>query len=185
MKRGWNYTQLSLELPRDSPLEALAVLVERKGGSPINVLNVYAPPVNSGTLEEALLDVLPVGNGGNWIVCGDFNAHHVEWDSLVVGDSRGRRLMDLADEHMLAVLNDGTPTRAERGTQRLSSPDVTLCTGSLAANMRWEVIRGMSSDHFPIVCELGGREEAAADKAQPTWDWKSANCDACGSSMRQ
>ena len=69
-------SHIPVRIPRDSPLEALALQVSRRGCKPLNVLNVYVPPLNSADLEEDLLRTLPGGNGEDWVICGDFNAHH-------------------------------------------------------------------------------------------------------------
>ena len=86
VKLGWNYRNIPVRIPRDSPLEALALQVSRRGCKPLNVLNVYAPPLNSADLEEDLLRTLPGGNGEDWVICRDFNAHHRDWDRLARED---------------------------------------------------------------------------------------------------
>ena len=112
-------------------------------------------PLNSADLEEDLLHTLPGGNGDDWLISINFNANHSNWDRLAREDQRGRWLMEWADERGLVILNDGSPTRTERGTNRVSSPDVTLCCGLLAERAVWKVDRALGSDHFPILAEFG------------------------------
>ena len=58
-------------------------------------------------------------------MCGDFNAHHSEWDERVRADQRGEVMMSWADKREMVLLNDGSITRVdrERGGSP-SSPDV-------------------------------------------------------------
>ena len=56
----------------------------------------------------------------------------------------------------LSYLNDGFPTRVNRGTAGLSTPDITFVTPSLSTKTKWNVVEetDMGSDHLPIVIEV-------------------------------
>ena len=62
--------------------------------------------------------------------------------------------MEWADERGLVILNDGSPTRTERGT------DVTLCSGLLAERVVWKVDQAVGSNHFPMLEEFDSVSDA-------------------------
>ena len=92
----------------------------------LKVANIYIPPgaENDGEMER----LWRMEIDRDWIVGGDFNAHHDCWDTHAANNDRGDALQEWAEEKGLVVLNDGEPTRRERGTTRQSAPDVTLCS---------------------------------------------------------
>ena len=63
----------------------------------------------------------------------------------------------------LVSLNDGTPTRVNRGTGGLSAPDLSIAHSPLLARSEWSTLAPLSSDHIPILSELGLTVQTIAD----------------------
>ena len=175
VRNGWGYRKREEGVPRDGVVEALWVEVVSPGGGVWQTVNVYVPPENRGRVGEGALGGLEAGGEGKWLVAGDFNAHHIEWDERSRGDARGEELVGWADDRELAILNDGSVTRRGRGSQQQSSPDVSLVSRELAEGLSWEVVREMGSDHFPILIKRRGKREETKEGRQLVWDWKRAN----------
>ena len=131
-------------------------------------MNVYVPPVNSMSVDFDLADRLPCMDVGKWIVCGDWIAHNACWYPFVESDTRGARLLDWCDDLGLHVVNDGSGTREDRGTGRMSVPDVSC--GSLSDACDWSVHTGFTSDHLPDVIQFGDSVSAVASTFRMMWD---------------
>jgi len=176
IRSDWSWCEVDCRVPVDSGLEALCVDVFDGSKRVWHVLNVYVPPVNSFNVDMNVLDRLPDMSEGRWIVGGDWNAHDVAWDEFVESDSRGADLVTWADGRGLHVLNDGSATRLERGSGRPSVPDVSLVSSCLRDICRWSVSVGFTSDHLPVVIDVGGngRDERPPSK-RLMWDWNNAD----------
>lgn len=86
------------------------------------------------------------------IVCGDFNAHNVNWGSNRT-DSRGSKLMDFVDYNDLVILNNGDPTYCGSTP---SCIDLTFCSFNLSLNSHWQVAREtLGSTHCIVELSLG------------------------------
>ena len=79
----------------------------------------------------------------------------------------------------LECLNDGSPTRINRGTGGLSTPDVTCVTQDLRNKMKWNVVEEttMGSDHSPIIMELksSGIQTISTTPLKTRWRSKDVN----------
>ena len=82
-------------------------------------------------------------------------------------------------ENNLQCLNDGTPTRINRGTGGLSTPDITFVSESLRNKAKWSVIgdNSMGSDHSPVVCEIRTEGIQTISTTPMRTRWKSNNVD--------
>ena len=88
------------------------------------------------------------------LIAGDFNGHSKLWDNHQPSDKRGDDIVDFTLHNNLFLCNKGTPTRINRGTGGMSSPDVTLASASLADKITWTTLDDLGSDHMPIVIEV-------------------------------
>ena len=73
------------------------------------------------------------------------------------------------------MLNDGSTTRRDRGSGLESTPDVSLAHEDVAGTCNWTVHRKLSSDHYPIVVEVGTRAEKVQKAKVYAWNWKNAD----------
>ena len=154
---------------------------------PIEIHNIYRPPIRSGVDDERTdrfaLNI--TGNNANdYIITGDMNAHHPMWDHQSdEADAVGSRLAAWAAAGGWTVLNDGSPTHADyRGNT--GAPDVTLCNRALARKCTWSIGEDLGSDHLPQLVEVschGGRPRRVRKTkwSFPKADWTafSAGCE--------
>ena len=74
-------------------------------------------------------------------------------------------------------MNDGSPTRINRGTGGLSSPDITLCHPDLIPKIDWACDSYMGSDHIAIIISVNAYVKvSSAPTARKRWrrtgvDW--------------
>ena len=82
-------------------------------------------------------------------------------------------------EQNLFCINDGSPTRINRGTGGLSTPDITCTTEGIRNSVKWTVIHEttMGSDHSPIVCEYRSRGIQTISTTPMRSRWKSKDDD--------
>ena len=92
VREGWSYEVLPCDVSGNESMEVLKVRVLDEQRREWRICNVYAP-VNSASVDKSEWRRLPGNVRGAWIIAGDFNAHHPEWDQVVDGDARGERLM--------------------------------------------------------------------------------------------
>jgi len=177
VRNDWGYRVVEAEVDANCGVEMMCVDVLDRQKRVWKVRNVYVPPVNSRevTLSEVERCIC---DESRWIVCGDWNAHDGSWDPFVAGDERGAWLVEWFEERDLHVMNDGSGTREERGTGRLSVPDVTAVSRMLADDCSWQVVPGFLSDHLPIILSVGaGDPERRREVKRLMWDWNKADWD--------
>ena len=137
-------------------IEAQQAIV-RWHGTPLVLTNVYAPPEAciSEPFSPACLDfcLAPYPDLPH-VIAGDFNAHHASWDTHMGEDKRGLDIDEWAENNGFAVVNDpAVPTRApiRNGQQQLSSPDVTMLSGTLHSHA-WRALPAINNcDHLPLI----------------------------------
>ena len=170
-----------VELVRDCPgssLETLGVEVVTGDGSSLSILNVYCPPIRvlPGESRTAGFDPSVLPSGRRVVIGGDVNAHSPLWDDNQPSDEMGETLEQWLLESQMAVLNDGSPTRVNRGTGGGSAPDLTMVHSSQVGRATWEVTESFGSDHSALLVEL---ECGVCVRSTPSvewgWCWRTAD----------
>ena len=167
----------------DSSLETLAVEVVIGDGSCLSILNVYCPPIRvlPGELRTAGFDPSVLPSGRRVVIGGDVNAHSPLWDDNQPSDEMGEALEQWLLESGMSVLNDGSPTRVNRGTGGGSAPDITVVHSSQMSGATWEVADSFGSDHSGLLVELAcGVVARSIPDTEWRWRWRSANWQAFG-----
>uniref|UniRef100_A0A2S2Q9W9 Endonuclease/exonuclease/phosphatase domain-containing protein n=1 Tax=Sipha flava TaxID=143950 RepID=A0A2S2Q9W9_9HEMI len=86
----------------------------------------------------------------NSLLCGDFNAFHPAWGSILA-PHRGNQIYDTINSLGLCLLNDGSPTHVGRLSSTNSAIDLYFCSPDLACKLsRNTLCEAHGSDHFPI-----------------------------------
>ena len=122
----------------------------------LNLTNIYIPPIRGEEArrqtDQIIKDLTELSVGSNEVWCGDFNAHHPMWDTMVPPDVRGEAIDSLLNDRGLITINDGRPTRYSRaeGGEGCSSPDLTVVKGENYGQFTWEPLHELQSDHLPI-----------------------------------
>ena len=80
----------------------------------ITLINCYDPP--TGESRDSYIQLLERIPTKNYILLGDFNAHHKLWSSTY--NTRGKYLEKLLTDNMLVALNEGEATMATSPTSR-------------------------------------------------------------------
>nr|CAH7717614.1 unnamed protein product [Callosobruchus chinensis] len=84
--------------------------------------------------------------------------------------SRGNLIKETLDICNLALLNDGSSTRLDSATGKLSSIDLSFCSPSLLTQLNWIVADDLyGSDHLPIIISNTDYNEIYST---PTEKWK-------------
>lgn len=128
-----------------------------------NLVNAYFPEGCAGKTEW----LSQLNNDIEWIIVGDFNAHHALWGgSGTETRGGGASLAEQITNANLFLLNDSTPTRMpDRVEHAPTAIDLSLVSPSLAPVTSWEVIQDdLGSDHFPIKINIGIKGEVYINK---------------------
>lgn len=116
----------------------------------LNVVNCYYPEgVSKGDADW--LENLE--NSKDWIIMGDFNAHHILWEIDSVCYRQNSHLANVITQSPLSLLNDGSITRiADRNDQNSSAIDLTLISPKFLLLSCWSTVQSpLGSDHLPII----------------------------------
>ncbi|CAJ1057143.1 RNA-directed DNA polymerase from mobile element jockey [Xyrichtys novacula] len=143
-----------------------------EGGEAVVIVNYYNP--GGRLILDRLVRIKGVDRR-KVIWCADFNAHNTLWGGKHT-DVDGRVVEELMEERELVCLNDGRGTRIDVRTGNESAIDITLVSANLAGVSKWEVLSGKSlgSDHYLIMCTVGGRVEVGAGRGLRKWVYSKA-----------
>lgn len=91
---------------------------------------------------------------GNFLFCGDFNAHHPSW-----GDQRacsmGNSIVEGLDLSKGIVLNDGSPSFHSAVHKTNTCIDISIAHEHILSKIFWSVGNDLwGSDHFPIFISI-------------------------------
>ena len=115
----------------------------------INVVNVYYPDGCTGRTDW----LTTLSADIDWVVTGDFNAHHAMWGGTgTEARGGGAVLAENIENSNLVLLNDGSSTRLpDRADHAPSAIDLSLISPTLAPSTSWEVTSDeLGSDHLPL-----------------------------------
>ena len=169
-------------------LEALSVEILTGRRQRYTIVNVYAPPVRRSGAEhqEGGANLVALTVSGRHFFGGDLNGHSALWDPAQPADEAGERIEEWMMSNALVSLNDGAATRVNRGTGGLSAPDLSIAHTSLLARSEWCTLDPLSSDHLPILSELGLTVQTLADeRPRLRWNWKQADWPAFAKALDQ
>ncbi|GBM25257.1 RNA-directed DNA polymerase from mobile element jockey, partial [Araneus ventricosus] len=127
-------------------VEATVVALDLNNSEKITLTSIYVPHSSDPgmfTVDiENLIQVSP-----NQIICGDFNAHHINWGCAST-NHRGATLMNFVNSAGLEILAPSTPTRF--GTNSASTIHLAIVREFLYP---YDIISlpELSSDHNPIL----------------------------------
>jgi len=127
--------------------QCVAVKVKTSQGE-IVIASMYCLPNSQLTANqcEELLSEL----GPNFIIAGDWNAHHRLWGSRS-STNRGRALADIILASHMQVLATGGPTHYPYSQSVPSAIDFAIHKGNCADFLTISEILELSSDHFPLI----------------------------------
>ena len=92
-----------------------------------------------------------------FLILGDFNAHHSYWNTNIVESKRGgQKLYNCIIESSLTLLNDGSFTRIpDRVNDSSTALDLSFISANLAPACQWMIQDDtLGSDHLPIIINI-------------------------------
>jgi len=112
------------------------------------IVNVY--DTDSKTTQSDYQNVF-TQISDQFIVCGDFNAHHKLWGGRR-NDIKGNHLYNHVIENNIVVLNDGTGTRLNPTNLETTCIDLSLVSTVISSHCTWYVDQKSThgSDHFVV-----------------------------------
>ena len=144
----------------------------------IDIVNFYAPPGTNVTSKDYMEIYQKMGKKS--IFLGDFNVRHELWDNEYRGDynPQGDQFTEFLNQTEYVILNDGTGTRIDVDTGKLTAIDLTLISAALCNNSDWLVGDcTMGSDHYPIVTSLNVRHKHVTQAPAQRWKLCTADWD--------
>ena len=170
-------TSLSLLYPYS---DYVGVNISLNKSSSVSFLNAYAPPIRSsptdGRTDSFSPSVLP--SSRNLFILGDFNRHHLLWDSRGTSDPREEEVFDWVISSDPLPLNDpDTPTLLHRSSGSRSSPDISFAPSTLAFSCSWEVLQDLGSDHLPILLSIPLSPVFRPNERSPSFNFQKARWD--------
>ncbi|KAH8253306.1 hypothetical protein KR032_004698, partial [Drosophila birchii] len=117
----------------------------------IEIASIYCPPNFRCSADdfEKLFDDL----GTNFIIAGDWNAHHRLWGSRN-STSRGRELADVVQRTNVQVLATGGPTHYPYSQRTPTAIDFAVYKGIRSECLSITESLELSSDHIPLIIKL-------------------------------
>ena len=182
VRQGLSFSELSTTSlsSLDPYSDYVGVNISLNNSSSVSFLNVYAPPIRSsptdGRTDSFSPSILP--SSRNLFILGDFNCHHLLWDSRVTSDPRGEEVFDWVISSDLLPLNDpDTPTLLNRFSGSRSSPEIFFALSTLVFSCSWEVLEDLGSDHLPILLSIPLSPVFRPNERPPSFNFQKARWD--------
>lgn len=151
-------------IPVRTDLQAIAIQIQTD--IRCTLVSIYIPPrgIGSKALECQLMELV-----------GDFNAASQLWGSNTTND-RGRAILRFAEECQLVPMNDGSMTRLDPATGKMTAIDSSFVSLEIAHKFKWSVDEdNRGSDHFPTHLSLHSTVSTKGASRRPRWIYDQAN----------
>lgn len=154
--------------PELENIEATAIVVSTARNGELTVVSCYQPPRNA-LLSRDLEALFP--GGAQVVAIGDFNAKSQEWNSRLT-NTRGREMLRFLGTHQnILAMGPEEPTYHHVRNR----PDVLDIALLQNMTLNFENLRTLdegSSDHNPILLELGDQDEDMSTFTKKRTDWE-------------
>ena len=128
--------------------------------------------------QNRLLFSLHFSSSRNLFILGDFNCHHLLWDSRDISDARERKVFNWVISSDLLFLNDhDIPILLHRSSSSLSYPDISFAPYSLALSCSWEMLQDLGSDHLPNLLSVPLFPAFCPNERPPSFNFQKARWD--------
>ena len=139
----YNITKISINNLINEPQYIIITI------SAVTIVGIYIPPTYNA--NKQFWNKLIRSITTPFIICGDFNLHHVQWGSPYTTRD-GEILYNFIQDNDIVCLNNGQPTRLNTPSQQPTAPDLTFCSLTIRPYLIWNIFPdNMHSDHFPLV----------------------------------
>ena len=182
VRQGLSFSELSISSlsSLDPYSDYVGVNISLNNSSSVSFFNVYAPSIRSspmdGRTDSFSPSILP--SSRNLFIRGDFDCHHLLWDSRGTSDPCGEEVFDwVISSDLLPLNNPDTPTLLHRSSGSRSSPDISFAPSTLAFSCSWEVLQDLGSDHLPILLSIPLSPVFCPNERPPSFDFQKARWD--------
>ena len=148
-------------------------------GRDLLITNVYYPETVSRINLTKWISDLDTNNK-DWLIVGDFNAHHSDWGGEgTITRGGGNHLSQHITDSDFILLNDGSITRLpHRFGDNPSAIDLSLVTPGIGQQTTWQVLDDdLGSDHIPILISISRTLEGANTMDENGFNYDKANWD--------
>ena len=142
----------------------------------LHISNVYIPP-NTNNIDNSIANLfIHLTSLTNSIITGDFNARSQTWH-FPFTDHRGQLIASLIPSSNHIIFNQNTPTQLPfNPNQQPTSPDVTTADTTISANLTWQILKALNSEHLPILITFKNKYKIPTTKPLVTLtNYKKAN----------
>ena len=163
--------------PTPSPEHLCITIKLATPGRALHITNVYYPEAVPRLNDTKWIADLQT-NDKDWVIVGDFNAHHEDWGGAgTIMRGGGRHLSQHIVESDFVLLNDGSITRLpHRFGDNPSAIDLSLMTPGLRQQTNWEVSSDdLGSDHIPIIITISRNLENSNSSSENGFNFDKAD----------
>ena len=117
IKNGINYEVIAVDNPINAVGEVaceIQIITIYTEGAPIYLVNIYSRGLDQLSLSKISSYITLDNNLLDCVITSDFNAHHQYWGSSET-NARGRDICQWVENLGLVLMNDGSPTRLDKG----------------------------------------------------------------------
>lgn len=177
IKHNIPYKIIPMTTNQSKQLEAVGVQIKPTQTSTLNIFSAYLGPQNKllfPEFDELLRTDTPT------IVGGDFNCKHTLWRCEDV-NTNGRKLLKHSDSRNYLINSPQDPTRIPLVSGHRPSVIDFFLTNNIQHTTMSRSIHALSSDHNPVLMEIGKLQLVKEDKLhycynKANWDKLVANC---------
>ena len=158
------YTQI--DIPQNCTIEAQVIEI-KLSHEKVKLLHMYNPPPNA---EINNFEILTSQLGRKYIIVGDLNAHHTNWDPFTQNNTFGNLLSDYITDNntMTVATTPGLPTYTSR-TGNTSTLDLTICSNNILYAIETNSLADHGSDHLPVLTTVNLIPEKLTKTKRPKW----------------
>ncbi|KAI5692616.1 hypothetical protein M8J75_000825 [Diaphorina citri] len=177
IKHNIPYKIIPMTTNQSKQLEAVGVQIKPTQTSTLNIFSAYLGPQNKLLFPE--FDKL-LRTDTPTIVGGDFNCKHTLWRCEDV-NTNGRKLLKHSDSRNYLINSPQDPTRIPLVSGHRPSVIDFFLTNNIQHTTMSRSIHALSSDHNPVLMEIGKLQLVKEDKLhycynKANWDKLVANC---------
>lgn len=169
------FTQLTLTtLTTVEAIGASIALRSNNGKDVIEIISAYIPEGNN--CDEDEIRQLTQSRNHNFILSGDFNAHHARWETSCTQTNRsGKVIANLLEnnDNLQLITPPNLGTRQSSTTLKYSTIDLTIMTPTIAMTSTISKAPHIGSDHVPLHIHIDVRPILSLGRP-PSWDFSKA-----------
>ena len=155
IRKNLIYSEKKLNIFKDGQLEVQAITI-RSGSKDIDILNIYNP---NTTLNKSEFLYYKKQLTEKYIIVGDINAHHPQWEPKrnAISNGSGRTINSILNNinnNIALATPDDLPTYTNSYSGETSTIDLVFCPPELLHMFHILTLADLGSDHTPILSTI-------------------------------